>query len=123
MNRHYGWVMVTMLFAAGGINFLGRTALSVVAPWIERALHPDPASLGIVFSTVFDGYPVLCFAGDIASNRYGPERVLRLAIPVALPSSCLRVYPRTAESNRVRSVRHRMSGFKSATRYRVTTGE
>jgi MFS transporter, ACS family, hexuronate transporter len=80
MKRHDGWVMVAMLFAAGGISFLDRAALSVVAPLIVRDLHLDPASLGIVFSTFFIGYSVLCFAGGIASDRYGPKRVLLFAM-------------------------------------------
>jgi MFS transporter, ACS family, hexuronate transporter len=80
MKKHWGWVMVAMLFVAGGISFLDRAALSIAAPLIVHDLRLDPASLGIVFSTFFLGYSVLCFLGGIAADRFGPKRVLLLAM-------------------------------------------
>jgi ACS family hexuronate transporter-like MFS transporter len=80
MKRHWGWMMVAMVFVAGGISFLDRAALSVAAPLIVRDLRLDPASLGIVFSTFFLGYSVMCFLGGIAADRFGAKRVLLFAM-------------------------------------------
>ncbi len=76
MTRYYGWLMVVMVFIAGCVSFLDRAALSVVAPFIVKDLHLDPADLGVVFSTFFVGYSAFCFLGGIASDRFGPRRVL-----------------------------------------------
>lgn len=80
MTKSYGWLMVAMVFIAGCVSFLDRAALSVVAPLIVKDLHLDPSTLGAVFSTFFVGYSALCFLGGIASDRFGPRRVLLVAM-------------------------------------------
>ncbi|CAB3752074.1 Hexuronate transporter [Paraburkholderia solisilvae] len=80
MQKRLGWVMVVMLFTAGGISFLDRAALSIVAPMILRDLNLSTSSLGIIFSAFFIGYSLLCFLGGMAGDRFGPKRVLLWAM-------------------------------------------
>jgi ACS family hexuronate transporter-like MFS transporter len=80
MQNRLGWLMVFMLFIAGGISFLDRAALAIAAPMIVRDLHLNASSLGFIFSAFFVGYSVLCFLGGIAADRFGPRRILLYAM-------------------------------------------
>lgn len=76
------WLIVMMLFIAGGISYLDRAALSVAAPLIVRDLHLSPGQLGVVFSGFFVGYALFCFVGGYASDRIGPKRVFTLSMAI-----------------------------------------
>jgi ACS family hexuronate transporter-like MFS transporter len=80
MENRFGWVMVVMLFVAGGISFLDRAALSIVAPMIVRDLNLTASNLGVIFSAFFVGYSLMCFLGGMAADRFGPKRVLLCAM-------------------------------------------
>ena len=62
------------------MNYLDRSALSIVAPVVSRDLHVDPARLGLVFSAFFVGYAPFCFLGGWASDRFGPKLVFAVAM-------------------------------------------
>lgn len=49
------WLIVSLLFVAGLINYMDRSAMSVAAPLVSKDLHLDPAQLGFVFSIFFFG--------------------------------------------------------------------
>jgi len=74
------WRIVLLLFIAGFINYLDRSALSVAAPALAQELHISPASLGLVFSTFFVGYAAFNFIGGWAADRWGGKRVFSGAI-------------------------------------------
>lgn len=74
------WLIVSLLFVAGLINYMDRSAMSVAAPLVSKDLHLDPAQLGFVFSIFFFGYAVFCFVGGYFSDRIGPKRVFGLAM-------------------------------------------
>lgn len=74
------WRMVLLLFIAGVINYLDRSALSVAAPAVTQELHLSPGSLGLLFSTFFIGYAVFNFIGGWAADRWGGKRVFSGAI-------------------------------------------
>jgi ACS family hexuronate transporter-like MFS transporter len=76
MDSRKKWVIAVMLFIGGGISYLDRAALSVLAPLVVRDLKLDPASLGVVFSMFFVGYAVCCMAGGMAADRFGPRKVI-----------------------------------------------
>jgi ACS family hexuronate transporter-like MFS transporter len=76
MDSKKKWVIAVMLFVGGGISYLDRAALSVLAPLVVRDLKLDPASLGMVFSMFFVGYAFCCMAGGMAADRYGPRKVI-----------------------------------------------
>ncbi|MBV8094221.1 MAG: MFS transporter [Acetobacteraceae bacterium] len=77
---HYRWIIAGLLFLANAINYLDRSALSIVAPLVIRDLGFDAAELGIIFSAFFVGYSVFCFVGGWASDRWGPKLVFAVAM-------------------------------------------
>ncbi|WFA06590.1 MFS transporter [Bacillus sp. HSf4] len=76
-----GFVIV-MLFLAGVINYLDRSALSVAAPFIQEDLNIRPSQMGMLFSSFFIGYAVFNFIGGWASDRFGAKNTLSLAMIV-----------------------------------------
>jgi MFS family permease len=74
------WRIVLLLFIAGFINYLDRSALYVAAPAVMQELHLSPANLGLVFSTFFIGYAVFNTIGGWAADRWGGKRVFSGAI-------------------------------------------
>ena len=82
MLKKKRWQMVLLLFIAGIINYLDRSALSVAAPLVVQDLALGPADLGLVFSSFFVGYAVFNFIGGWASDKLGGKRVFTLAMGV-----------------------------------------
>ncbi len=82
MLRKKRWQMVLLLFVAGIVNYLDRSALSVAAPLVMRDLALTPADLGLVFSSFFVGYALFNFIGGWASDKLGGKRVFTLAMGV-----------------------------------------
>jgi MFS transporter, ACS family, hexuronate transporter len=82
MLRKRRWQMIVLLFLAGVINYMDRSALSVAAPLITKDLGLEPAQLGIVFSAFFIGYAVFNFIGGYCSDKFGPHRVFSAAMAV-----------------------------------------
>lgn len=74
------WIAVWLLFLAGAINFLDRSALPLAAPIISKEFDLSPSEMGVVFSSFFVGYTVFCFVGGTASDRFGPRRVFSFAM-------------------------------------------
>jgi hypothetical protein len=54
MNIKKRHEVIGLLFLAGVINYLDRSALSVAAPLITKDLHFSPSELGFVFSSFFN---------------------------------------------------------------------
>ncbi|MGH7043904.1 MAG: MFS transporter [Acetobacteraceae bacterium] len=73
------WMVVTLLFFGGMINYLDRAAISVAAPFLTRQLSLSPSELGWVFSVFFFGYAAFCFVGGYASDRIGGRNVFAIA--------------------------------------------
>ena len=82
MLKKKRWQTVLLLFVAGIINYLDRSALSVAAPLVMQDLALTPADLGLVFSSFFVGYALFNFIGGWASDRLGGKRVFTLAMGV-----------------------------------------
>src|SRR5580698_2705475 len=80
MFSRYRWLIGTLMFLAGMINYLDRSALGVAAPFISHDLKLDPAQLGIVFSSFSFGYAAFCFVGGYASDKFGPKTVMTVAM-------------------------------------------
>jgi ACS family hexuronate transporter-like MFS transporter len=76
------WQLVFLLFLAGVVNYLDRSALSVAAPLVTRDLGLSPADLGLIFSSFFVGYAIFNFIGGWASDKLGGKRVFALAMGV-----------------------------------------
>lgn len=82
MLKKKRWQMVLLLFVAGIINYLDRSALSVAAPLVMKDLSLTPGDLGLVFSSFFVGYALFNFIGGWASDKLGGKRVFTLAMGV-----------------------------------------
>lgn len=82
MLKKKRWQLVFLLFVAGIINYLDRSALSVAAPLVMRDLALTPADLGLIFSSFFIGYAAFNFIGGWASDKLGGKRVFTLAMAV-----------------------------------------
>ncbi len=82
MLKKKRWQLVLLLFVAGVINYLDRSALSVAAPLVMQDLALTPADLGLIFSSFFVGYALFNFIGGWASDRLGAKRVFTLAMGV-----------------------------------------
>jgi ACS family hexuronate transporter-like MFS transporter len=82
MLKKKRWQIVLLLFFAGIINYLDRSALSVAAPLVMKDLSLTPADLGIIFSSFFFGYAIFNFIGGWAADRMGGKRVFTLAMAI-----------------------------------------
>ncbi|WP_028549454.1 MFS transporter [Paenibacillus sp. UNC451MF] len=75
LSKGRGFVLV-MLFIAGVINYMDRSALSIAAPFIQKDLQLDAAHMGMIFSSFFIGYAIFNFIGGFASDYFGAKKVL-----------------------------------------------
>ncbi|RDK03148.1 MFS transporter [Paraburkholderia lacunae] len=82
MIKSQRWFVVALLFLAGVINYLDRSALSIAAPLIQKDLHFSHAQMGIVFSSFFVGYALFNFVGGVLSDKVGAKRVFGTAMGV-----------------------------------------
>lgn len=82
MIKSQRWFVVALLFLAGVINYLDRSALSIAAPLIQKDLHFSHAQMGIVFSSFFVGYALFNFVGGVLADKVGAKRVFGTAMGV-----------------------------------------
>ncbi|MED0673872.1 MFS transporter [Aneurinibacillus aneurinilyticus] len=74
--------VIILLFLAGVINYLDRSALSIAAPFIQEDLTLTATQMGIIFSSFSVGYAIFNFLGGVASDRYGAKLTLFVAMIV-----------------------------------------
>ncbi|MDP9647633.1 MULTISPECIES: MFS transporter [Paraburkholderia] len=82
MIKSQRWFVVALLFLAGVINYLDRSALSIAAPLIQKDLNFSHAQMGVVFSSFFVGYALFNFVGGVLSDKVGAKRVFGTAMGV-----------------------------------------
>ncbi|WP_207644862.1 MFS transporter [Clostridium beijerinckii] len=75
-------VVLFLLFLAGVVNYLDRSALSISAPFIQKDLSLSAAQMGIVFSCFSVGYALFNIVGGIASDKFGARNTLLVAMIV-----------------------------------------
>ncbi|UUZ94037.1 MFS transporter [Paenibacillus sp. P25] len=68
--------ILIMLFTASLINYMDRSALSIVVPIIQKNFNISPSSMGIILSAFFIGYALFNFIGGYFSDKIGPKKVL-----------------------------------------------
>ncbi|MFC3123681.1 MFS transporter [Pseudoroseomonas globiformis] len=78
-RRH---LVIFLLFLAGIINYMDRSALSIAAPAVAADLQLTPSELGLIFSSFFFGYAIFNFIGGYMSDRAGPHRIFSLSMAV-----------------------------------------
>ncbi|MDU7472725.1 MAG: MFS transporter [Paenibacillus macerans] len=69
-------IVLVLLFLAGVINYLDRSAFSVAAPFIQKSFQLNAAQMGLLFSSFFIGYALFNFIGGFLSDKFGPKKVL-----------------------------------------------
>jgi MFS transporter, ACS family, hexuronate transporter len=74
--------VMILLFIAGVINYLDRSALSIGAPFIKEDLSLSATQMGIIFSSFSVGYAIFNFIGGMASDKYGAKLTLFVAMIV-----------------------------------------
>jgi len=72
--------VMILLFLAGVVNYLDRSALSIAAPFITDDLSLTPTQMGIIFSSFSVGYAIFNFLGGMASDKYGAKLTLFVAM-------------------------------------------
>jgi ACS family hexuronate transporter-like MFS transporter len=75
-------VVLFLLFLAGVVNYLDRSALSISAPFIQKDLSLSASQMGIVFSCFSIGYALFNIVGGIASDKFGARNTLLVAMIV-----------------------------------------
>lgn len=78
LHRRYG--ALAILFTAGIVNYMDRTAFSIAAPLLSQELHLSPAQLGLVFSSFFISYALFALVGGWTSDRLGGRLVIAIAM-------------------------------------------
>lgn len=78
----YRYVVAVLLFLAGMLNYMDRSALSIMAPLVKQDLQLNDAELGILFSCFFVGYCVFCFIGGWGADKLGPKKVFAWAMAI-----------------------------------------
>ncbi|MBE9603962.1 MFS transporter [Acetobacteraceae bacterium H6797] len=78
-RRH---LVIFLLFLAGIINYMDRSALSIAAPAVSTDLGLSPSQMGLIFSSFFFGYAIFNFIGGYMSDKAGPHRVFSLSMAV-----------------------------------------
>jgi ACS family hexuronate transporter-like MFS transporter len=74
--------IIMLLFLAGVVNYLDRSALSIGAPFITKDLSLSATQLGIIFSSFSVGYAIFNFVGGLAADKYGAKLTLFVAMIV-----------------------------------------
>jgi MFS transporter, ACS family, hexuronate transporter len=76
------WAVLGAVFCAQGLNTVDRTAIALAAPMIIAEFRFSPGTLGWILSSFYMGYTPFLFVGGWAADRFGPRRVLSLAVVV-----------------------------------------
>lgn len=71
-----GWIVVALLFAAGCVNYLDRSALSIANHDIAGELHLSPAEMGALLSVFAWAYALLQLPVGALADRFGPRLTL-----------------------------------------------
>jgi MFS family permease len=78
-KRHY---IAMFLFANLFINYMDRTTLSVAGPAIARQFHWDPATMGLLFSSLLWTYWLGPIPWGAMSDRLGTRKVSAVSVTI-----------------------------------------
>jgi ACS family D-galactonate transporter-like MFS transporter len=72
-------VMLSLLFLATTINYVDRSNLSIVAPFLSKELGLDPVQMGLLFSAFAWSYAIANLPGGFLIDRFGSRVVYGVA--------------------------------------------
>ncbi|KZE89877.1 MFS transporter [Microbacterium sp. TNHR37B] len=76
------WSVVVILFLFYTVNCIDRASLSVALPTISAEFLLEPAVQGLILSAFFWTYCLFQIPGGLASDRWGPRKVIGIAAAV-----------------------------------------
>ncbi len=71
--------MLSLLFVATTINYVDRSNLSIVAPFLSKELGLDPVQMGLLFSAFAWSYAIANLPGGYLIDRFGSRLVYGIA--------------------------------------------
>ena len=71
--------MLALLLLATTINYVDRSNLSIVAPFLSKELGLDPVQMGLLFSAFAWSYAVANLPGGYLIDRFGSRMVYGVA--------------------------------------------
>ncbi len=74
------WNILTLVMLATGLTYFDRVNLSIAGHYIQSELHFGTVTMGWIFSAFLLGYALMQVPGGWAGDRFGPRKVLTLAI-------------------------------------------
>lgn len=74
------WNILVLVMLATGLTYLDRVNLSIAGHSIESEMHFSTVTMGWIFSAFLLGYALMQVPGGWAADRFGPRRVLAVAI-------------------------------------------
>jgi sugar phosphate permease len=78
---HYGWVVIfTGLLVTIGAHGFGRMSYTLILPAMKEGLHFSYTQLGLLEMGNFVGYLFMALVGGLLAARFGPRRVIALAL-------------------------------------------
>ena len=74
------WLLISWIFVLGAVGFLDRVNISIAGASIASEYHLTDVRLGYVFSSFLIGYAVCQAPAGRLADRFGPRRVIALAV-------------------------------------------
>ena len=71
--------MLALLFLATTINYVDRSNLSIVAPFLSKELGLDPVQMGLLFSAFAWSYAIANLPGGYLIDRFGSRAIYGIA--------------------------------------------
>jgi MFS family permease len=82
MQTRFRWATIALIVALIVINYIDRSAVSYAVAPLQREFGISTAQYGIVSSAFAIGYMVFAFLSGPLVDRFGPRRVLLVAITI-----------------------------------------
>ncbi|WP_231644900.1 MFS transporter [Sciscionella sediminilitoris] len=76
----YRWAVLSMNFLVLGLNYADRAAIGVAAPVIMAEYGFSKSSWGWISAAFFLGYAPFCFIGGYTADKFGPRKVMAVAV-------------------------------------------
>lgn len=73
-------IVLGILFIAWTVSYMDRMVMTVAIPYIAKDFNLTPLTMGVVMSSFFAGYALFQIPGGMLADRFGPRKVMAVAI-------------------------------------------
>jgi sugar phosphate permease len=73
-------IVLGILFIAWTVSYMDRMVMTVAIPYIAKDFNLTPLAMGVVMSSFFAGYALFQIPGGLLADKYGPKKVMAVAI-------------------------------------------